>query len=141
MMGHSVRMRFVLPVAALACAAALLTACGGTEEPKGPSAQEKFCDEYRAFYEATSSDQSADDATVIRRMKAFAQEAEQLEVPEEMGEDAAAGLQTWIKLMGEIPKGASQQDVAELNEGLSESELQNLTAYNSYSNNTCIAAD
>ncbi len=140
-MGHSVRMRFVRPVAALACAAALLTACGGTDEPKGPTAQEKFCAEYKSFYEAINADQSADDATVIRRMKAFAQEAESLEVPEEMGEDAAAGLETWIDLMGEIPAGASQQDVAELDAGLTEDELAELTAYNNYSNNTCIAGD
>ena len=137
---QSVHMRLVRAVAALACTAALVTGCGGDTDDQGESAQDKYCTEYRAFYEATNAGRDASDAAVIQRMKSFATKAAGLETPEQMSEDAEAGLKTWIELMNSLDADASQQDVIALDQGLSAAETAQMDAFYAYSNKTCLSA-
>lgn len=136
-MVHSVHMKLVRAAVALAATAALVTACGGED---GPSAQEKFCSEYRAFYDATNAGQGEDDAAVIKRMKSFAKKASELEKPSEMSKDAGAGLMILVDQFEGLSESASRDDVIALEQNLSEREGEQLDAFYLYSNRTCLSS-
>lgn len=136
-MVHSVHMKFVRAAVALACTAALVTGCG--EDEAEPSAQEKFCSEYRAFYDATNAGQGEDDAAVIKRMKSFAKTASALDKPTEMNRDAAAGLMILVDQFEGLSDDSTRDEVIALEQELSEEEGEQLDAFYLYSNRTCLS--
>lgn len=143
-MRQSLHMRIVRLAAALFLAGACALGCaagGDTEEKPEPSAQEQFCEAFREYYERSSQNSGSTDAEVISSMKAFAKQASELEMPEEMSAKARLGLATWIDLINEIDDDASQDEVSALGDGLSAKQLDQLDSYYLYSNATCLSTN
>lgn len=141
-MRHSVRMRLLRLTTGLLLVGAFAVGCADTEqEPEEPTAEERYCEAFRAYYERSSASEGQEDAEVIASMKTFAAEASELELPETMSADAQAGLRTWIELIDEVPDDASQDEVAALSADLSATQVEQLDAYYLYSNARCLSAN
>lgn len=138
-MRHSEPMKTVRLAATLLIAGVALVGCGSDEAEPEPSAQEKFCVAYRDFYDQSSNNPDASETEVISRMKSFAATLENLEAPSEMSDEARKGMDTWIEMIGDLPDGATQDDVVALDTQLSRKKSSALRAYNDFGNVVCLS--
>lgn len=134
-------MRLFRLAAGLLVAGAFAVGCAEEEKKPAPSAEELYCDAFRDYYERSSSSESQADSEVVASMKVFADEASDLEPPENMSKAARAGLRTWVKMIQKVPDDATQEEVVALSQKLSAKQVEQLDAYYLYSNARCLSAN
>lgn len=133
-------MRLFRLAAGLLVAGAFAVGCAEEEKEPKPSAEELYCDAFRDYYERSSNSEAQKDSEVVASMKVFADQASDLEPPENMSKAARAGLRTWVEMIQKVPDDATQEDVVALSQQLSPKQVEQLDAYYLYSNARCLSA-
>jgi hypothetical protein len=132
----------------LAVAGALLAtglgACDGDEDrPSGSSgpdhaSTEEFCDAYGDLVDDVMSQASSgDSAAMIRALQDWAAEIEGVGTPEEMPEDARAGLELFVDRAGDLDEDASLGELENFAEDLTDDEQAHGEAFSTWTVENC----
>lgn len=135
------RTRWTAAVLGAVLAVATLAGCGSEESEAAPetTSLEQYCEAYEEYFqERASLGSQASDAEVVASMKGWATQLGELDAPEEMPEDARAGMRRWRQLMGELADDATQQDVLTLEQEMSQEETAQVQAFFSFNGTHCL---
>ena len=119
-------MKQALWVASLLLVAGTATACGGDDAPSDAS-KEDFC--------ATATDIAWFGPR--SRRKDFAEKLEDVGTPDDMSDDERKGFDLFIETANKLDDDATEEDVAQLGEDLSDDDEKNLQAFTTYLTETC----
>lgn len=131
-------MRAALTVAGLALAFGGLTGCGGGDDgPPADASKDDFCANFQALDDDLADVEDADVPGAIKIIKDAISKIEETGTPEGIPDGARDGLQTTIDHINDLDDDASQADLDEVGESLSDTEQKNSDAFDDYLEKTC----
>lgn len=137
-MTHAVRR-----LAAAGLVAAALTACsddsggGGSAAPDDASVEE-FCETFNGLFERVlSEDVAGDQAAMVRALREWARDIEEVGTPSDIPDDARHGFELFVEQAQEIDEDASLADLEKLGEDLSEADQADGDAFSDWAQDSC----
>jgi hypothetical protein len=133
--------------AGLILLAGLLTGCGGDGEGGGEgdggdaapadASQEEFCDAYAGLFESMGSMDPNDTSAGIEAVQDWADDMEQVGTPEDTPDDVREGFEVVIDSVQEIDPDATEEELNDLGQDLTEGDQKSGEAFIEYANKTC----
>jgi hypothetical protein len=132
-------MKTALLAASLVLVGASAVACSGGGSTGAPTdASEKdYCASYQSLFTDMSTMTDATDAEIITQIKKWATTMEETGTPEDMPEDARAGFETTLSLIGDLDDDAKSEDFEKIDEDLTEAETAEVDEFDTYTTDTC----
>jgi hypothetical protein len=146
-MGNTVTKRAL--AATLILMAGITAGCGDSDQPAAsdppePATVEEFCGVFDDFFaemsELTGTGDEPDQQAMIQAVKGVADRLEEVGSPEDIPDDAQAGLDVTTEALQGLPDDATQQDLAELETDFTEEEQTQTKAFDTYVTSTCEGA-
>ncbi|WP_158647803.1 hypothetical protein [Nocardioides houyundeii] len=135
-------MRYVAGAVGLLLVGGLALGCGESEDDTPePTTKERHCSAYQSFFsERASHGSDASDAEVVATLKGWGEDLEEIGAPEDMTEDAKAGHDIWVDLIGQVRDDANQSEVVALEAGLSGKQVAEVEEFFAYNDSECLSA-
>jgi hypothetical protein len=120
-----------------------LTGCGGDDggSSSAPDDASKtdFCEAFNGFYEKVVSQatESADSSAMIKALKEWAGDIEDVGTPSEMPEDARHGFELFIEAAKDIDDNASIEDLQNIGDDLSDADQKDGQAFSDWTTDNC----
>lgn len=136
-------MRAAVTMAGMALVLAGLTGCGGDDDGGGSSASgdastDDFCAAFNGLYEKVLTQASeADSADMIKALKEWAADIEDVGTPDEMPEDARHGFEVFVDTAKDIDDDATLDDLQNLGDDLSEKDEKDGEAFSDWTTENC----
>ena len=136
-------MRAAVTIAGMALVLGGLTGCGGSDDGGGSSAsddasKEDFCEAFNGFYEkVVAKATDADSSGMIKALKEWAADIEDVGIPSEMPEDARNGFEVFVESARDIDGDATFEDLKELGNDLGTNETQDAEAFGDWTTENC----
>lgn len=132
-------------LAAAGCLAlvASLGACsddGGSSGSSAPddASLDEFCETFNGLFDQVlSEDVAGDSAAMVRALKDWAKEIEDVGTPSDMPEDARHGFELFIEQAENIDEGATLADLEKIGEDLSEGDQADGEAFSTWTQDNC----
>jgi hypothetical protein len=134
-------MKLGLVAASLILVAGGAVGCGDDGGGDGASSdktasKDDFCAAFQSFYDDLTS--VAPDAENLGKViKDAADKIEEVGTPEDIPDDAKAGLGITLDAINDLPDDASQEDVIQIESSFSDDEKKKTDAFNDYLAKTC----
>ena len=123
--------------------AAALTACsddsggGGSAAPEDASVDE-FCETFNGLFEQVlSEDVAGDQAAMVRALKEWAKDIEEVGTPSDIPDDARHGFELFVEQAQQIDEDASLADLEKLGEDLSAADQADGDAFSDWAQDSC----
>lgn len=135
-------MRAALTLAGLALALGAITGCGSDGSDAGSSPTDASVEDFCANFETVNSDLLAvedteDMAEVVTILQDGAANMTETGTPEDIPDDARAGLVATIDAINDLDDDATEDEILNLDEELSDTEQSNSDALDDYLEKTC----
>jgi hypothetical protein len=134
-------MKPALLAASLVLVGGSAVACSGDAGEGGGAPTDASRDDYCASYQSLFSDMStmtdATDRQIIAQIKEWAATMEETGTPEDMSDDARAGFETTISLIGDLDDDARAEDFEKIDADLSEEQTAQVDEFDTYTTETC----
>lgn len=135
--------RLLVLVASLLLVAGTTAACGddsgsndASDAPQSASTDD-FCDAYNGLFDKLMSSDSPSDDEAVKAFKDWASEMTNVGTPEDMPDDARRGFEVAISTISDIDDDASQKDLENLDDQLSDDEKKDSQAFGAWATETC----
>jgi hypothetical protein len=135
-------MRYAGGALGLVLVGALTLGCGasGDDDVAKPSVKERHCSAYQAFFnERAGHGSDAADREVVATLKGWGKDLEEIGAPADMSEEARAGHDIWVELIGQVEDDANQLEVIELESGLSGKQVSQVERFFDYNDTECLS--
>ncbi|MCW2774625.1 MAG: hypothetical protein JWN91_2951 [Nocardioides sp.] len=138
-------MRAAVTVAGMALVLGGLTGCGGGSGGGGGGAsapddasKKDFCAAFNGFYEKVVSQATdADSASMIKALKEWAGDIEDVGTPSEMPEEARHGFELFIAAANDIDDDATLEDLQIIGDDLSDADQKDGQAFSDWTTDNC----
>lgn len=130
-------------MASLVLVAGAVAGCGSEEKPETAeepevATVEEFCGVFEDFFaEAQALGADPEQAEMVALVKGVADDLEEVGAPEDMPEDAHAGLDLTVDALQGLPDDATQEDVNSLEADFSEEEQEQSRAFDEWLGESC----
>jgi hypothetical protein len=126
---------------ALLLVGAATSACGGGGAPTDAS-EKDFCETQSSLLSDLMPDDMSNpelpsDEQMAKAVKDWGAELEEVGTPEDIPDDAKAGLGITLDAINDLPDDASQEDVIQIESSFSDDEKKKTDAFNDYLAKTC----
>ena len=112
---------------------------GSAAGPPTDASVEDFCGTFLDLIEqASQAGSDISDADALKLAKDAADRLEEVGTPEDMPEDARRAFETAIEKIRSIPDGATQKEMDEIADDLTEAQQQDLAALSDYVTQKCM---
>lgn len=125
------------PALILATLALLGGATGCTGGAPTDAAAADFCDSYNSLFTDMARLRDASEQEVIATIKAWGARMEETGTPEDISEEARAGFEETVAMIGDLEAGASQEDFDKIEQDLTDEQKQQVDEFDKYTNDTC----
>ena len=133
-------MKLGLAAAGLILVAAGAVGCGDDGDGGGSAdksvSKEDFCGAFETFYDDLQ-DVTGEEEDLGKILKKAAQRIEDTGTPDDIPDDAKAGLQLTLDAIQDLPDDASAEDMAGIEEDYSDAEKKKTDAFTEYLSKTC----
>ncbi len=138
-------MKFALLTACLVLVAGGAVGCGddgggSAKKDEGGASAEDFCGAFQAFADDLS-DVTGQEENLGEILKEAAQRIEDVGTPDDIPDDAKAGLQLTLDEILALPDDASIEDMAGLEDEFSDEDKKKTDAFSTYLEKTCPELD
>jgi hypothetical protein len=134
-------MKSALLAATLVLVGGSAVACSGGAGDGGGAPTDASQDDYCAAYQSLFSDMStmtdATDRQIIAQIKDWAATMEETGTPEDMPDDARAGFETTVSLIGDLDDDARPEDFEKIDADLTEEQTAQVDEFDTYTTETC----
>jgi hypothetical protein len=122
----------------LVAASLLLVVSGASGCAGGETAsQEEFCGAFQDFYDSLAEVGSGEASDYMQKLRAEAEKIDDVGVPEDIPDDAKAGLRLVLDSIADLDDDATLVDLGRLEENYSAEEKEQTAAFQSYLEETC----
>lgn len=141
-------MKHALIAASLVLVAGTVAGCGGDSTsskdkaaPSGPptdASVSEFCGTFKTIGEDVAKlGKDAKDAEIVAALKKAGTSLDKTGTPKSISSDARQGYELTVKLIAKLDDNATQADVAKIDQGLSQAQKKQQSAFNAYVAKTC----
>jgi hypothetical protein len=128
--------------AGLVLLAGLLAGCGGEGGDGGEAApddatQEEFCEAYAGLFSSFGEMDPGDTSAGIRAFQDWSEEMRDVGTPEDIPEDARRGFEVMLDSIDDIDPDATEEELNQLGEDLSQGEQDSGTAFVTWATQEC----
>lgn len=136
---HQMRSTRLSAAAGIVLIAGLLAGCGdeGGEAAPDNATQEEFCDAYAGLFSSFGDMDPGDTSAGIEAFKDWGDSMREVGTPEDIPEDARRGFEVMLDSIDEIDAEATEEELAELGEDLSEGDQESGTAFVTWATEEC----
>jgi hypothetical protein len=136
-------MRAALTIAGLALAFGGLTGCGGSDDGGGSSApadasKDDFCEAFNGLFETVMAQATeADTSAMVKAIKEWAADVEDVGTPNDMPDDARHGFELLVQQAKDIDDDATLEDFENLGKDLSADDEKDGKAFTDWATANC----
>jgi hypothetical protein len=139
-------MRAAVTIAGMVLVFAGLTGCGGDSDSGGgggssapdDASKADFCAAFNGFYDKVVSKATDDDsAGMVKALKEWAGDIEDVGTPSEMPDDARDGFALFVKAAQDIDDDATLDDLQNIGDDLSEADQRDGQAFSDWTTDNC----
>jgi hypothetical protein len=138
-------MRAGTAMAGLVLAAGLLAGCSGDDGDDGDGSSaptnarlEEFCETFDGLFDQVlSEDVAGDQAAMVRALRDWARDLEEVGTPDDIPDDARRGFELFVEQALEIDEDASLAELERLGEDLSAADQADGDAFSDWAQDSC----
>jgi hypothetical protein len=128
-------MKPALLAASLLLVGGAAAGCGGGA-PTDASAED-FCETYNSLFTEMADMADASEKEILATIKDWGTRMNETGTPEDISDDARAGFEQTVVMLGDLDEDASQEDFDKVEQELSDEEKKQVDAFDTYTTDTC----
>lgn len=101
------------------------------------AAAEDFCDSYNSLFTDMAQMSDASEQEVIATIKEWGARMEETGTPEDIPDEARAGFEETVAMIGDLEADASQEDFDKIEQDLTDEQKEQVDAFDKYTTDTC----
>jgi hypothetical protein len=134
-----------LLTASLVLAGASLVGCGGGDGGDGgaptDASKDDFCKQLTSLFSDLGTMADATDKEAVAAIKNWARDLEKVGTPETMSDEARDGFELMLDQVADLDEDDTTEDFQKLDDDLSDSEKEAVSAFEKYTTDTCGGMD
>lgn len=109
--------------------------CGGGAPTD--AAEDDFCTTYNSLFTDMAEMADASEKEILVKIKEWGSRMEETGTPEGISDDARAGYEQTVEMLGDLDENASQEDFDKIEQDLTDEQKKQVDEFDKYTTDTC----